>query len=117
SETRNACIVTAIFKALTLTFYAAILCTAKSARRLIASVPGLAVLLSSMFALAFLIFPDAVGRSEPLSTLILSLAIALVTWLPRKSWPVCLGFAIGVAAAIHPVHGIFIACLVAMAFF
>jgi hypothetical protein len=115
-ETRNAFIVTAIFNALTLTLYAAVLCAAKFARRLIASVSGLAVLLSSLFALAFLIFTDAVGRPEPLSTLILSLAIALVTWLPRKCWPVCLGFTIGVVAAIHPVHGIFIACLVAMAF-
>src|SRR5206468_4459784 len=72
SETRNAFIVTAIFNALTLALYAAILSTARFARRLIASVPGLAVLLSSMFALAFLIFTGAVGRPERLSTLILS---------------------------------------------
>jgi len=116
SETRNAFIVTAIFNAFTLTLYAAVLSTAKFARRLIASIPGFAVLLSSMFALAFLIFTDAVGRPETLSTLILSLALALVTWLPRKFWPACLGCTIGVAAAIHPVHGIFIACLAGMAF-
>src|ERR1044071_1111183 len=115
SETRNAFVVTAIFNALTLTLYAAILGTAKFARRLMASVSGFAVLLSSLFALAFLIFTDAVGRPEPLSTLILCLTMALVTWMPRKCWPVCLGCAIGIAAAIHPVHGIFIACLVAMA--
>jgi len=115
SETRNAFIVGAIFDALTLALYAAILCSAEFARRFFVSIPGLALLASSIFALAFLIFTD-VGRPETLSTLVLCLAIAVVTWLPRKAWPVCLGFAIGFAAAIHPVHGIFIACLVGMAF-
>jgi hypothetical protein len=115
-ETRNAFIVAAIFDALTLALYAAILCTAKFARRLIASVPGFVVWVLSIFALAFVIFNDGVGRPEGLSTLVLCLAIAVVTWLPRKCWPAALGFAIGVAAAIHPVHGIFIACLVGMAF-
>jgi hypothetical protein len=116
SETRNAFIVLAIFNALTLTLYAAFLCTAKFARKLIASAAGFVVLLASISALAFLIFTDAGGRPEALSTLILSLAIAVVTWLPQKCWPVCLGIALGVAAAIHPTHGIFIACLVIMAF-
>jgi hypothetical protein len=115
SETRNAFIVAAIFDALTLALYAAILCSAKFAQRLISSIPGLVFLASSIFALAFLIFTD-MGRPEALSTLILCLAIAVVTWLPRKAWPVCLGFAVGAAAAIHPVHGIFIACMVGMAF-
>ncbi|HEX7515924.1 MAG TPA: hypothetical protein VF345_01415 [Chthoniobacterales bacterium] len=116
SETRNAFIVLAIFNALTLTLYAAFLCTAKFTRKLIASAAGFVVLVSSMFSLAFLIFIDAGGRPEALSTLILSLAIAVVIWLPQKCWPVCLGIAIGVAAAIHPTHGIFIACLVVMVF-
>lgn len=115
AETKNAFIVAAIFDALTLALYAAILCSAKFARKMISSVPGVAVLASSIFALAFLIFTD-MGRPEALSTLILCLAIAVVTWLPRKAWTVGLGFAIGVAAAIHPVHGMFIACLVGMAF-
>jgi|GEM_PF-4950792 len=115
SETRNAFIVGAIFDALTLALYAAILCRAKFARRFLSSIAGLAFLASSIFALAFLIFTD-MGRPEALSTLVLCLAIAVVTWLPRKAWPVCLGFAVGVAAAIHPVDGIFIACLVGTAF-
>jgi hypothetical protein len=116
TETKNAFIVLAIFNALTLALYAAFLCTAKFAQRLMSSLGGFVVLLSSVFALAFMIFTDASGRPEALSTLVLSLALAVVTWLPRKYWAVCLGIAIGVAAAIHPVHGIFIACLVAMAF-
>jgi hypothetical protein len=116
SETRNAFIVLAIFNALTLALYAAFLCTAKFARKLLASAAGFIVLASSMFALAFLIFTDAGGRPEALSTLILSLAIAVVIWLPQQCWPVLLGIAIGVAAAIHPTHGLFIACLVVMAF-
>jgi hypothetical protein len=115
SETRNAFVVAAIFDALTLALYAAILGRAKFARRWISSIPGVALLVSSIFALAFLIFTD-MGRPEALSTLLLCLAIAIVTWLPRKAWPVGLGFAIGVAAAIHPVDGIFIACLVGTAF-
>ena len=115
AETRNAFIVAAILDALTLALYAAILCSAKFARRLLSSIPGVALLASSIFALAFLIFTD-MGRPEALSTLILCLAIAMVTWLPRKAWPVCLGFAIGIAAATHPAHGIFIACLVGTAF-
>jgi hypothetical protein len=115
SETRNAFVVAAIFDALTLALYAAILGWGKFAGRLISSIPGVALLASSIFALAFLIFTD-MGRPEALSTLILCLAIAVVTWLSRKAWPVCLGFAIGVTAAIHPVHGILIACLVGMAF-
>lgn len=116
SETRNAFIVLAIFDALTLTLYAAFLCTAKFTRTLMASVGGLIVLVASLFALAFLIFINPSGRPEALSALILSLGMAAVTWLPRRSWPVCLGIAIGVAAAIHPTHGIFIACLVGMVF-
>jgi hypothetical protein len=115
SETRNAFVVAAIFDALTLVLYAAILGRAKFALRLLSSIPGLALLASSISALAFLIFTD-MGRPEALSTLILCLAIAVMTWLPRKAWPVCLGFAIGVAAALHPAHGIFIACLVGTAF-
>lgn len=114
SETGNAFIIPAIFDALTLLLYAALLSTAEFARRLIASIPGLAVLISSLVALAFVIFTDSVGRPEALSTLILSLAIGVVAWLPRNCWPVFLGFAIGTAAAIHPVHGIFIACLAGM---
>ena len=116
AETRNAFVVLAIFNALTLTLYAAFLCTAKFARKLMASAGGFVVLVASLFALAFLIFIDAGGRPEALSTLILSLAMAAVTWLPRRCWPVCLGIAIGVAAAIHPTHGIFIGCLVGMVF-
>jgi hypothetical protein len=115
SETRNAFIVAAIFDALTLALYAAILCSAKFARRLISSIPGIALLASSIFAVAFLIF-TGMGRPEALSTLVVCLGIAAVTWLPRKTWPVCLGSAVGVAAAIHPVHGLFIACLAGMAF-
>ena len=116
SDTKNAFIVLAIFNALTLTLYAAILGTAKFARKLIASTAGFIVLVSSLFALAFLIFTALGGRPETLSTLVLTLAIGAVTWLPRKGWPVCLGIAIGVAAAIHPIHGIFIACLVVITF-
>lgn len=116
AETRNAFVVLAIFNALTLTLYAGILCTAQFARKLIASAAGFVVLLSSLFALAFLIFTDAGGRPEALSTLTLSLAMAVVSWLPQRYWPVCLGIAIGVAAATHPTHGIFIACLVTLAF-
>jgi uncharacterized protein (DUF2062 family) len=116
AETRNAFVVLAIFNALTLTLYAGLLCRAQFARKLITSAAGFVVLLSSLFALAFLIFTDAGGRPETLSTLILSLAIATVCWLPQKCWPVCLGIAIGVAAATHPTHGIFIACLVMLAF-
>lgn len=115
SDTRTAFIVLALFNALTLTLYAAILGTAKFAKRLAASVAGFIVLVSSLFAIAFLIF-TASGRPETLSTLLLTLAIAVVTWLPQKCWPVCLGIAIGVAAAIHPTHGIFIACLVVITF-
>jgi hypothetical protein len=117
AETRNAFIVLAIFDALTLTLYAAFLGTAKFTRNLMASVRGFLSLLSSLFALAFLIFIDAWGRPEALSTLILSLAMAVVIWLPRSFWPVCLGSAIGVAAAIHPTHGVLIACLVMVVFF
>jgi hypothetical protein len=116
AETKNAFIVLAIFNALTLTFYAAFLCAAKFARKLIASAAGFAVLVSSVFTVAFFIFTPAGGRPEALSTLILTLAIAVVTWMPQKYWPVCLGIAIGVAAAIHPIHGVLIACLVVMAF-
>ena len=116
SETRNAFIVLAIFNALTLTLYAAFLCTAKFARELIGSTAGFLLLAASLFALAFLIFIDAVGRPEAMSTLILTLALAAVSWLPQKSWSICLGIAIGVSAAIHPTHGIFIACLVAVTF-
>lgn len=115
SDTRTAFIVLALFNAVTLTLYAAILGTAKFAQKLIASTVGFLVLISSLFAIAFLIF-TASGRPETLSTLVLILAMAAVTWLPQKCWPVCLGIAIGVAAAIHPTHGIFIACLVVMAF-
>jgi hypothetical protein len=116
AETRSAFIVLATFNALTLALYAAFLCTAKCARKLIASTAGFVVLLSSMLALAFLIFNDASGRPEVLSTLILALAIGVVTWLPRKCWPICLGIAIGITGAIHPVHGIFIGCLVTIVF-
>jgi MFS family permease len=115
-ETKNAFIVLAIFNALTLTFYAAFLCTAKFARNLIASTAGFILSIFSIFALAFLIFTHAGGRPEALSTLILSLAIAVAGCLPQKHWPVCLGIAIGVAAATHPTHGLFIACLVLMVF-
>lgn len=115
SDTRTAFIVLAIFNALTLTLYAAILGTAKFAKRLVASVAGFVVLVFSLFAIAFLIF-TASGRPETLSTLILTLAIAVVTWLPQKCWPICLGIAIGIAAAIHPTHGIFIACPVVITF-
>ncbi len=115
SDTRTAFIVLALINTLTLTLYAAILGTAKFAQRLIASVAGFIVLVASLFAIAFLIF-TASGRPETLSTLFLTLAIATVTWLPRKWWPVCMGIAIGVAAAIHPTHGVFIACLVVIAF-
>jgi hypothetical protein len=115
SDTRTAFVVLAIFNALTLTLYAGILGTAEFAKKLIASVGGFIVLVSSLFAIAFLIF-TASGRPETLSTLVLTLAIAAVTWLPQKCWPVCLGIAIGVAAAIHPTHGIFIACLVVITF-
>jgi hypothetical protein len=116
SETKNAFIVLAIFNALTLALYAAFLSTAKFARKLIASTAGFSLLVSSMFALAFLVFINAGGRPEALSTLILSLAIGVLTWLPQKCWPVCFGIAVGAAAAIHPTHAIFIACLVAIAF-
>lgn len=115
SDTRTAFIVLALFNTLTLTLYAAILSTAKFAHRLIASVGGFTVLVSSLFAIAFLIF-TASGRPETLSTLILTLAIATVAWLPPKWWPVCLGIGIGVAAAIHPTHGVFIACLAVIVF-
>jgi hypothetical protein len=116
AETRNAFVVLAIFNALSLTLYAGILCTAQFAGKLITSVAGFVVLLSSLFALAFLIFTDSGGRPEALSTLTLSLAIVTISWLPQKCWSVCLGIAIGVAAATHPTHGIFIACLVTLAF-
>jgi hypothetical protein len=115
SDTRNAFIVLAIFNALTLSLFAAILGAAKFSQKLIASRMGFIVLISSLFALAFLIF-TASGRPETLSTLVLTLAIAVITWLPQKCWPVCLGIAIGVAAAIHPTHGVFIACLVVLTF-
>jgi hypothetical protein len=116
AETRNAFIVLAVFDALTLTLFAAFLGTAKFARKLLASTGGFLVLVSSLFGLAFVIFIDAWGRPEALSTLILSLAMAVVIWLPPSFWPVCLGVAIGVTAAIHPTHGIFIACLVTIVF-
>jgi hypothetical protein len=116
AETRNAFIVLAVFDALTLTLYAAFLVTAKFTRKLLASTGGFLVLLSSLLALAFVIFIDAWGRPEALSTLILSLAMAVVIWLPRSFWPICLGVAIGITAAIHPTHGIFIACLVTIVF-
>ena len=115
SDTRTAFIVLAIFNALTLALYAAILGAAKFAQKLIASAAGFAVLVSSLFAIAFLIF-TASGRPETLSTLVLILAMAAVTWLPQKRWPICLGIAIGVAAAFHPTHGVFIACLVVITF-
>ena len=52
----TAFIVLAIFNALTLTLYAAVLCTAKFARELIGSSAGFILLAASLFALAFLIF-------------------------------------------------------------
>ena len=116
AETRSAFIVLGIFNALTLALYAAFLSSAKCARRMLASTAGFVVLLTSIFALAFLIFNDAGGRPEVLSTLILTLAIGVVTWLPRKCWPICLGIAIGLTGAIHPVHGIFIGCLTTIVF-
>jgi hypothetical protein len=116
SETKNSFLVLAIFNALTLTLYAAFLCTAKFVRKVIASAAGFVALVLSLFALAFVIFINA-GRPEALSTLILSLGIGVATWLPQKYWPVCFGIAIGVVAAIHPAHGIFIACLVVVVFF
>ncbi len=115
SDTRTAFIVLALFNALTLTLYAALLGTAKFTRQLIDSGAGFIVSVFSLLAIAFLIF-TASGRPETLSTLLLTLAIAAATWLPQKCWPVFLGIAIGVAAAIHPTHGIFIACLVVITF-
>jgi len=115
SDTRTAFIVLAAFNALTLMLYAAILSAAEFAQKLIASAAGFAVLLSSLLALAFLVF-TASGRPETLSALILTLAIAAITWFPQKYWLVCFGIAIGVAAAIHPTHGIFFACLVVITF-
>jgi hypothetical protein len=116
TETKNAFLVLAIFNALTLLLYAAFLCTAEFTRHLIASTAGFVALVSSMFPLAFLIFINA-GRPEALSTLILCLGIGVATRLPQKCWPVCFGIAIGFVAAIHPAHGIFIACLAALVFF
>jgi hypothetical protein len=116
TETKNAFLVLAIFNALTLFLYAAFLCTAEFTRHLIASTAGFVALVFSIFPLAFLIFINA-GRPEALSTLILSLGIGVATWLPQKCRPVCFGIALGVVAAIHPAHGVFIACLAAVAFF
>ena len=112
AETKNAFMVLAIFNALTLSVYVAFLCTARMARELMDSVPGFFLQLLSLPALAFLIFNSSDGRPEAFSALLVCLTVGSLVWLPQK-WQVWwFGLAIGTAAAVHPTHGIFLACLV-----
>ena len=110
-ETVNAFIALAIFNALTLWTYAAFLCLARPMRWLLTTWLGFIGSLLSLLAVAFFISASSAGRPEGLSALILTLGIAVVTWLQKRTWAWCFGFGIGVAAAIHPTHGIFLACL------
>ncbi len=114
AEIRSAFLVLAFFNAITLILYAMLLCSTKVVGNLAGSTMGLAVLLLSECALAFLIFSNTNGRPEALSTLILTWTIAMIIWLPNRLWPVLLGIAIGITGAIHPVHGALIACLTTM---
>lgn len=115
AETKNAFMVLAIFNVLTLSLYVAFLCTARMARELMDSGPGFFLQLLSLPALAFLVFHSSDGRPEAFSALLVCLTVGSLVWLPQK-WQVWwFGLAIGTAAAVHPAHGIFLACLVVIA--